>query len=41
MEKVDARVQKTKKRLCDALIGLMQEKRLEHITVKELCARSG
>ncbi|HJB40474.1 MAG TPA: TetR/AcrR family transcriptional regulator [Candidatus Ruthenibacterium avium] len=41
MEKVDARVQKTKKRLCDALISLMQEKRLEHITVKELCARSG
>lgn len=40
-KKPDARVQKTKKRLYDALISLMQEKRLEHITVKELCARSG
>lgn len=40
-KKPDARVQKTKKRLYDALIGLMQDKPLEHITVKELCERSG
>ena len=40
-KKMDARVKKSKKKFHNALISLMQEKRLEHITVKELCERSG
>ena len=36
-EKVDLRVQKTYKALCDTFTKLLSEKRFENITVNELC----
>ena len=41
MKKTDTRVQFTKQKLKEAIIGLLQEKSIDKITVRELCDTAG